>query len=150
LVEKYKDDVHFVHLVGPEPHPLSPDVNFDVGEFKMNYWSTVRQPKTMEARLAMTEKVREFIHPSAYLLTDNLSSVAGEANQGVWCTMGLGARTSVLIGKDGKVAYKEDWFNADDSSTAIGKLLAGVAIKPTTQSAASKTSAASQTKSVHQ
>lgn len=126
MVEKYKDEVHFVHLYGPEPHPLSPDVNFDVGEFMMNYWSTVRQPKTYQERLKMTAKIRDLVHPSAFLLTDELSSDPNEANQGVWCSMGLGARTAVLIGQDGKVAHKDSWFNADRSSEAIAKLLAGV------------------------
>jgi peroxiredoxin len=123
LVEKVSDKVTVVHLVGPEPHPITPDTNFDEGTFRMNYWSTVRQPKTFEDRLVIAEKVREYIHPSAHLLVDKLSSESGEPNQGVWCTMGLGARTSILINQNGKIVYKEDWFNADATSDAIDTYL---------------------------
>lgn len=70
LVEAYKDTVQFIHLVGPEPHPLTPDTNFDSGKQLMNYWSTVRQPLTYDDRLVMAEKVKEYTHPSALLLPD--------------------------------------------------------------------------------
>ena len=123
LTETYKDSVSIIHLVGPEPHPTTPDTNFDTGKQLMNYWSTVRQPKTMANRIEMAKKVKEYTHPNALLLVDSLSSEEGEANQGVWCTMGLGARTSVLIGMDGLVKFKEDWFRADNTANAIEKVL---------------------------
>ncbi len=85
----------------------------------MNYWSTVRQPRTYVDRLELAKRVREYTHPDAVLLIDNLSSEEGAANQGVWCTMGLGARTAMLIGTDGTLQYKQDWFNSDALSTAI-------------------------------
>lgn len=123
LTETYKDSVTVIHLVGPEPHPTTPDTNFDTGKQLMNYWSTVRQPKTMEDRILMAKKVKEYTHPSAVLLVDSLSSEEGEPNQGVWCTMGLGARTAILIGMDGAVKFKEDWFRADNTANAIEALL---------------------------
>lgn len=42
FVEAVKDKVHVLHLVGPEPHPMWPSVNFDSGSIKMNLWSTIR------------------------------------------------------------------------------------------------------------
>lgn len=42
MIDKYSDDVHFLHMVGPEPHPLFPYANFDSGLVKMNYWSNYR------------------------------------------------------------------------------------------------------------
>jgi hypothetical protein len=120
LVEQYKDSVTFLHLVGPEPHPITPDTNFDSGKQLMNYWSTVRQPKTYEKRLKLAAKVAEYTHPSATLLIDSISSVSsGQANHGVWCTMGLGARTSMLIGTDGTLQFKQDWFNSGAAADAI-------------------------------
>ena len=119
MVEQYKDSVSFVHMVGPEPHPITPDTNFDSGKQLMNYWSTVRQPKTYEKRLKMAAKVAEYTHPEATLLADTISSTEGESNHGVWCTMGLGARTAMLIGTDGTLQFKQDWFNAGATADAI-------------------------------
>jgi hypothetical protein len=68
--------------------------------------------------------VQGYTHPASILLTDSLSATQGEANQGVWCTMGLGARTALLIGTDGTIQYKQDWFNSDDTSAAIDAYLA--------------------------
>lgn len=121
LVEAYKDTVTFVHLVGPEPHPLTPDTNFDSGKQLMNYWSTVRQAKTYDDRLAMTKKVLDYTHPSQILLPDLIAGnpYDSEANQPVWCSMGLGARTAMLIGTDGVVAFEQDWFRREDVAAAI-------------------------------
>jgi len=119
LVEKYQGSVHFLHLVGPEPHPAAPDVNFDAGKLLLNYWSTERQPRDYAGRVELAQRLAEYTHPGATLLVDDLSSEPGAANNGVWCSMGLGARTAVLVGTDGKVAYSKDWFHAGDAQAAI-------------------------------
>lgn len=122
LVESMHKSVHVLHLVGPEPHPLAPDTNFDEGKLLMNYWSTTRQPKTYEARVANAAKVAELVHPAATVLVDGVSSDLSDAsNNAAWCSMGLGARTATLIGTDGKVTFKQDWFHASDAITAIEK-----------------------------
>lgn len=126
MVETFKDSVTVLHLVGPEPHPITPDTNFDSGKQLMNYWSTVRQPRTYADRLELAKRVHEYTHPDAVLLIDNLSSEEGAANQGVWCTMGLGARTAMLIGTDGTLQYKQDWFNSDSLTTAIESYVASL------------------------
>lgn len=41
LVEAYQDKVFFLHMVGPEPHPIWPFANFDSGSIKLNYWSVI-------------------------------------------------------------------------------------------------------------
>jgi len=121
LVDAYTDRVTFLHLVGPEPHPLTPDTNFDSGKQLMNYWSTVRQAKTYDDRLVMTAKVAEFTHPDVVLLPDLLTGnpYDSDANQPVWCSMGLGARTAVMIGTDGVVTFEQEWFRSDDVAAAI-------------------------------
>jgi len=127
LVESYKDTVTFVHLVGPEPHPLTPDTNFDSGKQLMNYWSTVRQAKTYDDRITMTKKVLDYTHPSQILLPDLLSDnpYDSESNQPVWCSMGLGARTAMLISQEGTLEFEQDWFRSDDFATAIDSYFAG-------------------------
>ena len=125
LVDSYKDTVTFVHLVGPEPHPLTPDTNFDSGKQLMNYWSTVRQPRTYDDRLELTKKVADYTHEDQILLTDLVdgnpydSKLEQPSNQPVWCSMGLGARTAMLIGQNGKIQFEQDWFRSDDVATAI-------------------------------
>mmetsp|Transcript_25749 Transcript_25749/g.57732 ORF Transcript_25749/g.57732 Transcript_25749/m.57732 type:complete len:260 (+) Transcript_25749:133-912(+) len=122
LVEEYGDRVKVVHLVGPEPHPLAPDTNFDSGTIRMNYWSTVRQPRSYKDRAALARKISEFTHPKAFLLVDGLG-YSQFKNQCVWCTMGLGARTALLISPDGTLVFKQDWFHKESAAKAIFDLL---------------------------
>jgi hypothetical protein len=69
-------------------------------------------------------QVADYTHPSAVLLVDNLNADLSQANNGVWCSMGLGARTALLVKQDGTLAYKQDWFNAGAMTTALTALLA--------------------------
>lgn len=125
LVEAYKDQATFLHLVGPEPHPLGPDTNFDTGKQLMNYWSVVRQAKTWDDRKEMATRVAEYTHPDAILLMDLLlgNEHAPHINQPVWCTFGLAARSALVISTDGKLAFAQDWFRASDVSSALDSLV---------------------------
>jgi hypothetical protein len=129
LVEAYAESVHFVHLVGPEPHPTTPDVNFDSGKQLMNYWSTVSQPRTWPERMAMAAKVASTKHPKAKLLIDTLADATdGRArNQPAWCSLGHGARTALLVAQDGSLVYSQTWFHKSDMVAAIDAHLADVA-----------------------
>ena len=123
VVDEFKDSATFVHLVGPEPHPLTPDTNFDSGMQKMNYWSTVRQPLNYDDRLTMTKKISSFIHEDALLLPDLFTdNPYNDLVDPVWCTMGLGARTAMIVKQDGTVAFTQDWFRKDDLADAISSL----------------------------
>ena len=62
-MEEYKGRATFVHLYGPEPHPVAPGTNFDHGVQVNSYWSTVRQPVTYQDRLDMVGRVRDWLHP---------------------------------------------------------------------------------------
>jgi hypothetical protein len=125
LTERYNATVQVVHLVGPEPHPTQPDTNFDSGKMLMNYWSTIRQRRTWEGRLESAKMLEEITHPSALLLPDYMTgNPYTHKNQPVWCSMGLGARTAMLIGMDGSVEYTSDWFRKSDVATALDTYLA--------------------------
>ncbi|KAG5185822.1 hypothetical protein JKP88DRAFT_155418, partial [Tribonema minus] len=121
--------VAFAHLVGPEPHPITPDTNFDSGVVKVNFWSTVAQARTYDARVAMARAVADKVHPNAALLPDLLPDApygdgdAAAAAQPVWCSYAHGARTAVLIGTDGVVRLAQTWFHAGDMAAAIEALL---------------------------
>lgn len=41
FTEKAYKYMTVVHIVGPEPHPMWPHNNFDIGTQRMNYWSTI-------------------------------------------------------------------------------------------------------------
>lgn len=119
LVEIFQHSVVFVHLVGPEPYPVTPDTSFESGQQVIHAWSTVRQPITYDDRLTLTRRLREYVHPQVYLLPDTLSAVNSAKNQGVWCTLGLGARTALLVSADGLLVFKQDLFDADEAAKAI-------------------------------
>lgn len=62
-VESHGDKAVFVHMYGPEPHPTSPDTNFDSGMLLTQYWSTYRQPLTYDERVQAAKKIRPITHP---------------------------------------------------------------------------------------
>mmetsp|Transcript_7615 Transcript_7615/g.9906 ORF Transcript_7615/g.9906 Transcript_7615/m.9906 type:complete len:231 (+) Transcript_7615:323-1015(+) len=126
VVENYHKQVTFVHLYGPEPHPIAPDSNFDQGTYRINYWSIVRQATSYDDRLEMATKISPNIHPESLLLPDYLpgNPYNGKTNS-IWCSYASGARTAMLIGRNGEVLYTEDWFHKTNLSTAIEDHLAG-------------------------
>lgn len=62
-VESHGDRAIFVHMYGPEPHPVAPDINFDSGKLLQNYWSTHRQATKYEDRLQSARDIRDVTHP---------------------------------------------------------------------------------------
>jgi hypothetical protein len=124
LVEEYQDSFTFVHLVGPEPHPQSPYVNFDSGKIKTNYWSTVPQAFDWSTRRSYAQKIESKIHPSAHLLVDLLPGDPHNMDMSnpVWCSYGPGARTVMLIDQDGIIQYERTWLRIENLVEAMGEL----------------------------
>jgi hypothetical protein len=127
LVDAYGDRLAVVHVVGPEPHPVWPFANFDSGTLRMNYWSTLAQPQTYAERVAVSvPPVARLLHPDVYVVADWLDGgggVGGGRNNPVWCSYAHGARSAVLVGADGKVAFTQPWFNVDEMRTAVAALV---------------------------
>ncbi|KAJ8609338.1 hypothetical protein CTAYLR_009284 [Chrysophaeum taylorii] len=120
LVDKYVDRANFVHLMGPEPHPVTPDVNFDSGRMLMNYWSTVPQPRTWADRATLASRVAPMLHPKARFLVDTLGDNPKDPrNSPVWCSLGQGARTALLVDTQGYLRYAQEWFHAGDMADQI-------------------------------
>lgn len=125
LVDEYADRASFVHLMGPEPHPTTPDVNFDSGKVLMNYWSTVSQPTTWSERVAIATRVKAVLHEQSIFLVDTLADNPDDPrNSPVWCSLGQGARTALLIDASGTLRYAQTWFHAGDMAAELEKLLA--------------------------
>ena len=80
----------------------------------------VRQRRTWEGRLESARSIEGTTHPAALLLPDYMTGTPySKLNHPVWCSLGLGARTAMLIGKDGTVEYTSDWFRKSDLVDAI-------------------------------
>mmetsp|Transcript_15688 Transcript_15688/g.49091 ORF Transcript_15688/g.49091 Transcript_15688/m.49091 type:complete len:250 (+) Transcript_15688:44-793(+) len=128
LVESFHDRATFVHLMGPEPHPVTPDVNFDSGKILMNYWSTVSQPRTWTERLQLAARLRPMMHPKTVFLVDTFADNPDDPrNSPVWCSLGQGARTALIVHPDGTLRYSLDWFHAGDLAAELDKLLTELA-----------------------
>mmetsp|Transcript_11742 Transcript_11742/g.17515 ORF Transcript_11742/g.17515 Transcript_11742/m.17515 type:complete len:260 (-) Transcript_11742:112-891(-) len=127
LVSRYHNFFTFVHLVGPEPHPIAPYTNFDSGTIKVNYWSTIEQPLTYETKKKVTEKIKEKTHPNSILLPDYLpdNPYKPGMSQAVWCTYGMGARTATVITQDGMIRFTQDWFHASNMAVVLDEILQG-------------------------
>lgn len=130
LVEKYAEQVTFLHLYGPEPHPKRPDKNFDTGKIIEFPWSTVRNAKTWTARREATEMIQDDIHPEQLLLMDNLGGptmldhgMEEPPYNPVWCSYGPGARQAFLIGRSGRIYDVQAWFHASTMAGAIEELM---------------------------
>ncbi|CAM9677684.1 unnamed protein product [Phaeothamnion confervicola] len=120
VVEAFQDRVTFVHLYGPEPHPYTPDANFDSGNYRLNYWSTVRQPLTFEGRAKMALRIRPSVHPAARILVDSFpGNPDSELINPVWCSYVTGARAAIAVGADGVIFHASTWFNRGDITVAL-------------------------------
>lgn len=124
IVDNWHEKVTFVHLVGPEPHPTVPDVNFDAGKILLNYWSTLDQPETFSARLSAAKKIKSKVSSNALFLVDFLEGAPYEGyesgfNNPVWCTYANGARSVILVGMDGEIKYTRGWFRAENLVDAL-------------------------------
>ncbi|CAM9661773.1 unnamed protein product, partial [Sphacelaria rigidula] len=117
----YKDRATFVHLYGPEPHPMLPDTNFDVGTVWTSSWSVVRQPLTYQDRLNMVARIQNYTHPSQALLVDYLPGhpYGGDQVQPVWCSYVLGARSATVVSPGGQVILQMEWLDTDPVGNAI-------------------------------
>jgi hypothetical protein len=116
LIAKFSSKFHFIHMIGPEPHPIWPYANFDLGTVRMNFWSTLkykkrflftfclfiliicmyinfRQPQTYNERLSISvPPIQRYIDSQAIILVDSLDGEDGEVNNPVWCSYSHGAR----------------------------------------------------------
>lgn len=110
MIDAFKSKVTFVHMIGPEPHPIWPYANFDSGTLRMNYWSTIKQPQTFKERLALSvPKVLPYLHDDAIVLVDYLDGETGNRNNPVWCSYANAARAAILIGTDGIILEAQTW-----------------------------------------
>lgn len=126
LVELYSERATFVHLVGPEPHPATPEANFDSGTVRMNYWSTIPQPRTYEERRKLAQtRVSPRLHPNSILLVDTLpDNVDDPRNSPIWCSLGQGARTALLVDPvTATLSYSQEWFDAEEMARNLDLLL---------------------------
>ncbi|CAN0057024.1 unnamed protein product [Ascophyllum nodosum] len=120
LVESHSDRAIFVHIYGPEPHPESPEVNFDSGKLLPNYWSISRQARSYETRLQSARNIRGTTHPNQVILPDYLpDNPYSPLNQPVWCSYANAARSAVLISQLGTIFYQQEWLNTDELGIAI-------------------------------
>lgn len=131
LVERFQDDVHFIHLSTIEPHPLAPDTNFDTGAVSEYAWSDSLNPRTWAERELQAARIAQDLHPQAILALDNLDgapsitgmALASQTNNPVFCSYGLGARIGFLISQDGTIFETEGWFHATTMAEAIEEAL---------------------------
>lgn len=120
LMELYGDKyLTVVHLIGPEPHPIWPYTNFDSGTLRMNYWSTIKQPQTYEERMEWSvPKVVQLLHKDIVVIAEpldgaesNLNTAMAHSNNPLWCTYANGARSAILVSRDGNVLATQPWFD---------------------------------------
>jgi len=131
LVERYKDEVTFVHVYTVEPHPRAPDAAFYSGRVEEAPWSDAPNPRTFNRRLQQAERIRKDLHPFAHLVVDQLDGappITGmdgdyQINNPLWCSYGRNSRSAFLISQEGKVVESQEWFHATTMADAIEALL---------------------------
>ena len=137
MIEKYKERVKFIHIYGPEPHPITPDLNFDSGAIKLNFWSTVAQPYTYLDRVDHAAMIFTYLHPDVLFLVDDLNGniyddlkmkedkkyYYKKTTNPVWCTYGHGARPAILISNQGIIKYTQEWYQRKSLEKEIEKLI---------------------------
>ena len=117
LYAKYGDDINFIIVYIIEPHPVGSESPYSNKEWPLAYsedkdGNPITQPLTYEERLAMAQKtiVEQGI---------NVTMLVDEIDNPVWCTYGQAPNIAYLIGIDGTIIAKQDWYNPDKMEELI-------------------------------
>ena len=71
-----------------------------------------RQPRTIEERIALANELRRRFHLSAPMLIDGLDDRA-------WRAFGCAPNVAILVGRDGRIAAKQGWFEPREMAEMI-------------------------------
>ena len=74
------------------------------------------QPDTYEERLALARQVVEDEHITVPMLVDGMDNA-------VWCTYGPAPNIAYLIGRDGTIVTRQDWYVPSAMADAVAGLL---------------------------
>ena len=100
-----------------EAHPAESDSPY-FGEENLDSYSTdtegqpVLQPGTYQERIELARQTAEDEGIKTTMLVD-------EMDNPIWCTYGPAPNIAYLIGTDGKIETRQDWYDPVDMETAI-------------------------------
>lgn len=132
LVDAYHDAVTFLHLYTIEPHPLSPNTNFNTGEVieycdvdgvdcpYSNSSTSYKWAATMPERLAYAQSIAPDTHPESIIVLDALTndgSLGG--NNPIFCTYATEPRPHFLITQDGMCHSASQYMNFTELNTTL-------------------------------
>ena len=121
IIDGYKDRVNVVMIYTIDAHPKGDESPYKPGQ----EWVTPQnekddilhpQPKTLEERLKLANDLNERLGKIGTMLVDGMDNQA-------WKALGSGPNVAILVGTDGKVAARQDWFDAERMRKEIDEFL---------------------------
>jgi len=109
LYNKYSDEIHFITVYTVDAHPAASDSPYADREWTAAFstddeGNPVGQPTSYEERTELARKTAIESDIRTTLLVD-------EIDNPVWCTYGPAPNIAYLIGTDGKIIYKQGWYD---------------------------------------
>jgi hypothetical protein len=117
LYEKYGNNLHFIIIYTVEAHPAGSASPYSDQEWTGAYstdeaGNPVTQPETYQERHDLARKAVVAEGITVPVLVD-------EIDNPLWCTYGPAPNIAYLIGTDGTIVTRQDWFNPTGMETAI-------------------------------
>lgn len=115
--------MNFIIIYSIEAHPTAAVSPYSDDEWTGRFskdaaGNPVGQPLTYADRLALAQQAVVEANISVPVLVD-------EIDNPVWCTYGPAPNNAYLIGTDGKVVFKQQWYDPAKMDAAIVKHLDG-------------------------
>ena len=119
LYEKYRDRAVFYVLYTVEAHPKGSPSPYASEEWipQENIHDGVifRKPKSYEERVALAFRSQRDLHSSVPILVDGMDDA-------VWEEYGSAPNAAFLVGYDGTVVFRQDWFDPLGLERAVLKV----------------------------
>jgi len=113
----YKDSIHFITVYVIEPHPSGSTSPYSDEEWAGSAstdceGNPITQPQTYRERVSQASQM-------IYELNITVPVLIDEIDNPLWCTYGPAPNIAYLIGTDGIIIEKQNWYQPEEMRLAI-------------------------------
>lgn len=120
LARRFEENINTVIIYVVEAHPIDVPSPYTDGIWltPLNEIAGIHcaQPRNLEGRIELAEQLRRRVRLSIPMLIDDMDNR-------VWREFGSAPNVAMLVQPDGRIAFKQGWFEAEEMARAITALL---------------------------
>ncbi len=120
MARRFEENINTVIIYVVEAHPIDVPSPYTDGIWltPLNEIAGIHcaQPRNLEGRIELAEQLRRRVRLSIPMLIDDMDNR-------VWREFGSAPNVAMLVQPDGRIAFKQGWFEAEEMARAITALL---------------------------